>query len=111
MSEILVPRIELIVDQMLEPIIMGPDGLRRSGVVMLRKVGVMSHFVGIDLGTTNSAICSYDGEACGSTRARIRTTSRRRRSSSIGAATSTLASARTTTRREIPTTPRRCSSG
>lgn len=28
----------LIVDQMLEPIIMGPEGLRRSGVVMLRKV-------------------------------------------------------------------------
>lgn len=28
----------LIVDQMLEPIIMGPDGLRRAGVVMLRKV-------------------------------------------------------------------------
>jgi hypothetical protein len=28
----------LIVDQMLEPIIMGPDGLRRPGVVMLRKV-------------------------------------------------------------------------
>lgn len=22
----------------------------------------MSHYVGIDLGTTNSAICSYDGE-------------------------------------------------
>jgi hypothetical protein len=28
----------LIVEQMLEPIIMGADGLRRSGVVMLRKV-------------------------------------------------------------------------
>lgn len=28
----------LIVDQMLEPIIMGPNGLRREGSVMLRKV-------------------------------------------------------------------------
>jgi hypothetical protein len=28
----------LIVDQMLEPIIMGPEGLRRSGVITLRKV-------------------------------------------------------------------------
>lgn len=30
---------QLVVDQMLEPVIMGPDGLRRAGVVMLRKVG------------------------------------------------------------------------
>ena len=28
----------LIVDQMLEPIIMGPEGLRKEGSVMLRKV-------------------------------------------------------------------------
>jgi len=28
----------LLVDQMLEPIIMGPTGLRRQGTVMLRKV-------------------------------------------------------------------------
>ena len=28
----------LVVDQMLEPIVMGPDGLRREGSVMLRKV-------------------------------------------------------------------------
>jgi hypothetical protein len=28
----------LIVDQMLEPIVMGPNGLRREGSVMLRKV-------------------------------------------------------------------------
>jgi hypothetical protein len=28
----------LLVDQMLEPIIMGPDGLRKQGTVMLRKV-------------------------------------------------------------------------
>ena len=28
----------LLVDQMVEPIIMGPDGLRRQGTVMLRKV-------------------------------------------------------------------------
>ena len=28
----------LIVDQMLEPIVMGPEGLRREGSVMLRKV-------------------------------------------------------------------------
>jgi len=27
----------LLVDQMLEPIIMGPDGLRKQGTVMLRK--------------------------------------------------------------------------
>lgn len=32
------PDDRVIVDQMLEPIIMGRDGLRRSGVVMLRKV-------------------------------------------------------------------------
>ena len=30
----------LIVDQMLEPIIMGPNGLRREGSVMLRKVQI-----------------------------------------------------------------------
>ena len=29
---------KLIVEQMLEPIIMGPEGLLRSGTVMLRKV-------------------------------------------------------------------------
>lgn len=28
----------LLVDQMVEPIIMGPDGLRKQGTVMLRKV-------------------------------------------------------------------------
>ncbi|PKN26939.1 MAG: hypothetical protein CVU65_04170 [Deltaproteobacteria bacterium HGW-Deltaproteobacteria-22] len=28
----------LLVDQMLEPIIMGPKGLRKQGTVMLRKV-------------------------------------------------------------------------
>lgn len=28
----------LLVDQMLEPIIMGPDGLKKQGTVMLRKV-------------------------------------------------------------------------
>ena len=28
----------LLVEQMVEPIIMGPDGLRRQGTVMLRKV-------------------------------------------------------------------------
>ena len=28
----------LLVDQMLEPIIMGPNGLRKQGTVMLRKV-------------------------------------------------------------------------
>jgi hypothetical protein len=28
----------LIVDQMVEPIIMGPDGLRKQGTVMLRKM-------------------------------------------------------------------------
>lgn len=31
---------QLIVDQMLEPIIMGPNGLRREGSVMLRKVSL-----------------------------------------------------------------------
>ncbi len=29
----------LVVDQMLEPIIMGPDGVVRAGTVLLRKVG------------------------------------------------------------------------
>lgn len=28
----------LLIDQMLEPIIMGPDGLKKQGTVMLRKV-------------------------------------------------------------------------
>ena len=32
------PDEELLVDQMLEPIIMGPEGLRKPGTVMLRKV-------------------------------------------------------------------------
>jgi hypothetical protein len=32
------PDDELLVDQMLEPIIMGPHGLRKQGTVMLRKV-------------------------------------------------------------------------
>tara|TARA_R110001592_G_scaffold309059_1_gene583116 strand:- start:10159 stop:10533 length:375 start_codon:yes stop_codon:yes gene_type:complete len=32
------PEEELLVDQMVEPIIMGPEGLRKSGTVMLRKV-------------------------------------------------------------------------
>ena len=30
----------LLVDQMVEPIIMGPDGLKKQGTVMLRKVHV-----------------------------------------------------------------------
>lgn len=34
------PEDVLLVDQMLEPIIMGPTGLRRQGTVMLRKVEV-----------------------------------------------------------------------
>ena len=29
----------LLVDQMVEPIIMGPNGIRKEGTVMLRKVG------------------------------------------------------------------------
>ena len=32
------PNDELLVDQMVEPIIMGPEGLRKQGTVMLRKV-------------------------------------------------------------------------
>ena len=32
------PDDELLVDQMVEPIIMGPEGLKKSGTVMLRKV-------------------------------------------------------------------------
>lgn len=32
------PEDMLLVDQMLEPIIMGPEGLRKQGTVMLRKV-------------------------------------------------------------------------
>lgn len=28
----------LLIDQMIEPVIMGPDGLKRSGAVMVRKV-------------------------------------------------------------------------
>ncbi len=31
------PDDELIVDQMLEPIVMGPDGLKKQGTVMLKK--------------------------------------------------------------------------
>lgn len=33
------PDDHLLVDQMVEPIIMGPDGLVRAGTVMLRKAG------------------------------------------------------------------------
>lgn len=32
------PEDQLLVDQMVEPIIMGPNGLRKEGTVMLRKV-------------------------------------------------------------------------
>lgn len=32
------PEDSLLVDQMVEPIIMGPDGLKKQGTVMLRKV-------------------------------------------------------------------------
>lgn len=32
------PEDALLVDQMLEPIIMGPEGLKRQGTVMLRKI-------------------------------------------------------------------------
>ena len=32
------PDDDLLVDQMVEPIIMGPEGLRKTGTVMLRKV-------------------------------------------------------------------------
>lgn len=32
------PDDQLLVEQMVEPIIMGPDGLRKQGTVMLRKV-------------------------------------------------------------------------
>jgi hypothetical protein len=32
------PADTLLVDQMIEPIIMGPDGLKKEGTVMLRKV-------------------------------------------------------------------------
>ncbi len=31
---------QLLVDQMVEPIIMGPSGLKRTGTVMLRKVSI-----------------------------------------------------------------------
>jgi hypothetical protein len=34
------PADSLLVDQMVEPIIMGPDGLKKEGTVMLRKVQV-----------------------------------------------------------------------
>lgn len=34
------PDDQLLVDQMIEPIIMGPEGLRKQGTVMLRKVCV-----------------------------------------------------------------------
>ena len=52
----------LVVEQMLEPIVMGPGGVIRTGTVTLKKVEQSKNYVGIDLGTTNSAICSYDGE-------------------------------------------------
>jgi hypothetical protein len=32
------PDDQLIIDHMVEPVIMGPDGLRRAGIVMLKKV-------------------------------------------------------------------------
>jgi hypothetical protein len=30
---------ELLVEQMVEPVIMGPDGVRRPGVVMVKRIG------------------------------------------------------------------------
>lgn len=36
-AEDFAPEDQLIIDQMLEPVIMGGEGLRRSGTVMLRK--------------------------------------------------------------------------
>lgn len=42
----------LLVDQMVEPIIMGADGLRKQGTVMLRKSQLSTmKYIGIDLGT------------------------------------------------------------
>ncbi len=34
------PEDQLLVDQMVEPIIMGPEGLKRQGTIMLRKVQI-----------------------------------------------------------------------
>jgi hypothetical protein len=51
----------LLVDQMLEPIIMGPKGAAQTRHGNAQEGGSMK-YIGIDLGTTNSAICSFDGE-------------------------------------------------
>ena len=46
---------------MIEPIIMGPDGTAKGRDSHAQKGDAMTHYVGIDLGTTNSAICSMTG--------------------------------------------------
>lgn len=52
---------ELYIDQVLSPLIMSEKGIEQMGTVILGSKK-MKNFVGIDLGTTNSAIASFDGQ-------------------------------------------------
>ena len=52
----------LVVDQMLEPILMGPTRVIKTGTVHATEDTIMKTYVGIDLGTTNSSISSFDGD-------------------------------------------------
>jgi len=67
------PDDELLVDQMVEPIIMGPEGLRKQGTVMLRRVHVLNTSELIsELRTVQFAPMTES--RCAFTRARIKMT-------------------------------------
>ncbi len=100
----------LLVEQMLEPIIMGPTGLRKQGTVMLRKVEACNTSALTSARPTVPSARST-GRRFTSTRARSSTTSPRPPSSSTGAETSMSARAPTTALQRTPTTLRCCSSG
>lgn len=68
-------------------------------------------YVGIDLGTTNSAICSFDGELVHLYKVRTSMTSLRRRFSLIGEVINMLDRGPITMPHAIPITQRRCLSG
>ena len=56
------PEDQLVVDKMLEPIIMEGTILAKTRNGYFKESGIMDNYIGIDLGTTNSAICTYNKE-------------------------------------------------
>ena len=54
------PEDHLVVDQMLEPIIMDGAKFSTNRNSYFKENRIVINYVGIDLGTTNSAICTYD---------------------------------------------------